>query len=64
MRGSNLVDIFCGGVHGLLMNCVETVLAVAQSLGKLLIVEYGDIVNILKLCEIIVFIIYVPGISV
>ena len=48
------------------MNCAEIVSAVARLLGKLLIEVYGEIKysGILKLCEIIVFIIYVSGISV
>ena len=52
-----------GGVPRLWMNCAEIVFAVARPLGKLLTGEYGEI-NILKLCEIIVFIIYVLRISV
>ena len=45
------------------MNCAEIVFAVAQPLGKLLMGEYGEI-NIQTFCEIIVFIINVPGIPV
>ncbi len=43
VHGSNLVDIFCGWVPGLWMNCAEIVFAVAQPLGKLLVGEYGNI---------------------
>ena len=43
MHDSNLLDIFCGGVPSLRMNCAEIVFAVAQPLGKLLIGDYGEI---------------------
>ena len=45
------------------MNCAEIMSAVARPLGKLFIGEYGDI-KYTKMCEIIVFIIYVSRISV
>ena len=57
---------FCGGVPALWMNFAEIVFAVAQPLGKTVnrIIWRNQVGHILKLCEIIVFIIYVSGISV
>ena len=58
--GSNLVDILVEGVPGLWVNCAEIVF-VRETVNRRIIMAKS---NIVKLCEIIVFIIYVPGISV